>query len=287
MASRPLPARPSGLPAADADLLALAGIDAPPGSPTQGLFAEEGWLRRVAREPVLLFGGGRALLLEVAHPLVAAGVAEHSDFRRNPFGRLQRTLAALSALTFGSRDAALAAAREVERAHRRVRGTLPEAVGAFAAGTPYSGRDPELVRWVWATLVDTALAVHRDFVGPLPPEAVAEYYRDQCAIARLLGVPPQLVPPDMAAFRAWFGAMLEGEVLAVGTAGREIAAAVQGAPPAAAGPVRAITAALLPPRLREGFGLAWSPEREARYAALARSVRSLRRDVVDASREAR
>lgn len=277
---------PRPLPADDEELVALAGLAARPG-PADGLFSEGGWLRRVAREPVLLFGGGRALLLEVAHPLVAAGVAEHSAFRSDPFGRLQRTLAAMSALTFGPRDEALAAARGVERAHRRVRGTLPEAVGPFVAGTPYSGRDPELARWVWATLVDTALAVYRDFVGPLSEEAVAEYYRDQRAIARLLGVPPELVPPDAPAFRAWFDATLEDEVLTVGTAGREIAAAVLDAPSAAGGPVRAITTALLPPRLRAGFGLAWSAEREARYDALARSVRALRKGAVDASRAAR
>jgi uncharacterized protein (DUF2236 family) len=277
---------PRPLPADDEALLALAGLDVL-AAPADGLFREDGWLRRVSREPVLLFGGGRALLLEVAHPLVAAGVAEHSAFRQDPFGRLQRTLAAMSALTFGTRDEALEAARSVERAHRRVRGTLPEAVGPFAAGTPYSGRDPELVRWVWATLVDTALAVYRDFVGPLSAEAVQDHYRDQCVIARLLGVPPEILPPDAPAFRAWFDAALEGDVLCVGSAGREIAEAVLDAPAATGGPVRTITAALLPPRLRDAFGLRWSPERAARYRGLADAVRGLRRGPVDASREAR
>jgi uncharacterized protein (DUF2236 family) len=71
------------LPDDDADLLALAGIDELPGE-AEGLFRDGGWLRRVASEQVVLLGGGRALLLEVAHPLVAAGVAQHSDFRRDP-----------------------------------------------------------------------------------------------------------------------------------------------------------------------------------------------------------
>jgi uncharacterized protein (DUF2236 family) len=100
----------ASLPADDDALLAHAGIDR--SLPVrEGLFRENGWLRRVSREPCVLFGGGCALLLEVAHPLVAAGVAEHSDFRRDPFGRLQRTLAAISALALEPRDAALAAAR--------------------------------------------------------------------------------------------------------------------------------------------------------------------------------
>src|SRR5947208_217115 len=144
---------------ADVDaLLAHAGIDASIPA-REGLFRDDGWLRRVSREPAVLFGGGCALLLEVAHPLVAAGVADHSDFRRDPFGRLQRTLAAITAITLEPRGTAIAAARAVARAHECVRGRLGEAVGRFPAGTPYHGRDPDLVLWVWATLADTALAV--------------------------------------------------------------------------------------------------------------------------------
>src|SRR5258706_6794066 len=124
----------SPLLADDEALLAYAGID---GSlpARDGLFREHGWLRRVSREPAVLFGGGCALLLEVAHPLVAAGVADHSDFRRDPFGRLQRTLAAVTALAHEPRDDALAAARGVARAHERVRGQLGAATGPFAAVT--------------------------------------------------------------------------------------------------------------------------------------------------------
>src|SRR5688500_13141160 len=96
----------------DSALLAYAGIDAslPRGA---GLFRDGGWLRRVAREPAVLFGGGCALLLEVAHPLVAAGVADHSSFRTDPFGRLQRTLAAVTALSLEPHANALAAARGI------------------------------------------------------------------------------------------------------------------------------------------------------------------------------
>src|SRR5260221_7804043 len=122
------------LTADDDALRAHAGIDASIPA-REGLFRERGWLRRVSREPSVLFGGGCALLLEVAHPLVAAGVAEHSDFRRDPFGRLQRTLTAITALSLEPRDAALAAARGVARAHARVRGRLDVEVGPFAAGT--------------------------------------------------------------------------------------------------------------------------------------------------------
>src|SRR5215472_3615956 len=115
----------SALLADDHALLAHAGIDASLPE-REGLFREEGWLRRVSREPAVLFGGGCALLLEVAHPLVAAGVAEHSDFQRDPFGRLQRTLAAITAIALEPRGAALAAAHGVVRVHERVRGSLAQ-----------------------------------------------------------------------------------------------------------------------------------------------------------------
>jgi uncharacterized protein (DUF2236 family) len=266
------------LPESDPELLELAGIaDLPEAS--EGLFRRDGWLRRVSSEQVLLFGGGRALLLEVAHPLVAAGVAQHSDFRRDPLGRLRRTLEAMSALTFADRERALAAARGVERAHARVRGTLPRAVGVFPAGTEYDGRAPELIRWVWATLVDTSLRVYEEFVAPLDVAAKEDYYAGQAAIARLLGVPPGRVPGSFAEFRADFDAALAGDELCVGPDAREIADSILQPPGGrGGGPVRLVTAGLLPERLREAFGLAWDPERARRFAALSASVRALRRE---------
>ena len=272
-------------PTEDESLLACAGIDASIPA-REGLFRERGWLRRVSREPSVLFGGGCALLLEVAHPLVAAGVAEHSDFRRDPFGRLQRTLAAVSALALEPRDKALAAARGVARAHERVRGRLPESVGPFEAGTAYSGRDPDLVLWVWGTLVDTALAVYRDFVAPLDAAALAEYHRDQRALALLLGAPADRTPGDPESFRSWFDGMIASEALTVGASAREIARAVLGSAGVDRGPVPLITAALLPPRLRSDFGLGWNDDRQRRYRKLVAGVRSLRRErAVDARSE--
>ena len=265
------------LPRDDAELLALAGLDQVSAA-EQGLFAADGWLRRVSGESVLLFGGGRALLLEIAHPLVAAGVAEHSSFRTDPFGRLQRTLDAMSKLTFGDLPDALGAARFVERSHARVRGALREPVGPFAAGTPYDGRDPALVRWVWATLVDTSLVVYELFVAPLSARAREDYYRDHRVIGRLLGVPEEMVPSDWSAFRRYVDDLLSSDELCVGAQAREIAQAVlhpPGGMPNASG-VRLMTAALLPTRLREAFGLPWDEGRAQRFDALVASVRRLR-----------
>ncbi|MDJ0785796.1 MAG: oxygenase MpaB family protein [Myxococcota bacterium] len=271
----------SKLPASDAELLALAvgGAPAPKGEGA-GLFGAESWLRRVSGEGAVLFGGGCALLLEVAHPLVAAGVAEHSRYRDEPFERLSKTLAAVNAMAFGRVEDALAAARGVEAAHARVRGTLSMDVGHFPAGTPYDGRDPELVRWVWATLAWTARAVYRRVVGPLAPEAERAYFAEHAVLARLLGVPPADVPETPESFDAWFEGVVGSGDLAVGPQARDIAAFVL-EPPAhvralVGGRMAALTALLLPEPVREDFGIELSAERRARTEAWLDQIRAMR-----------
>jgi uncharacterized protein (DUF2236 family) len=264
------------LPSDDDALLALAGIVDPP-PPEEGLFRRDSWLRRVSAESVLLLGGGRALLLEVAHPLVAAGVPAPASAR--PFG-------GCSALA-RSGDRATARRRSPRRAGSRAqRDAAARRRGPFAAGTAYSGRDPDLVLWVWGTLVDTALAVYRDFVAPLDAAALAEYHRDQRALALLLGAPADRTPGDPESFRSWFDGMIASDALTVGPAAREIARAVLETRGVERGPVPMITAALLPARLRGDFGLAWNDERQRRYRELVAGVRSLRRErPVDARSE--
>ncbi len=266
------------LPADDTALLARALPDGPPPA-AHGLFGAGSWLRRVSGEGAVLFGGGCALLLEVAHPLVAAGVAEHSAWQSDPFGRLGRTLAAMNAMAFGDLAQALAAARAVERAHARVQGTLSVATGRFAAGTPYHGRDPALVLWVWGTLVESAGRVYERFVGPLAPEARAAYHREHAVLARLLGAPPECVPDTPEAFRDWFDAVVAAD-LAVGDAARAIAGAVlssaAGLRALGGGRLRPVTAALLPAPVRDAYGLSFDEERLEAWAAEIRRLRRAR-----------
>ena len=258
-------------------MLELAGFD-PRTDTDESLFPADCWLRRVSGEQAVLFGGGRALLLEVAHPLVAVGVAEHSNFRTDPFGRLRRTLDAMGAIAFGSRSRALAAARSVERAHRSVRGELGERAGLFPAGTLYFGRDPDLMGWVWATLVDTALVVYERFVQPVDETARDLYFADHSRMARLLGIPLDWLPENYAAFRTYFDAMVEGGTLSVTPTAREIAKSVLEPPvrSSATATVRTMTAALLPENLRSEFGLRLDARHAEKVEALVRSVRELR-----------
>src|SRR6266487_156000 len=147
-----------------------------------GLFGPGSLVWRVNREGILLLGGGRALILQVAHPLVAAGVEQHSSFREDPWGRLSRTLDVTTRIVFGSTTEAEEASARLWRVHGRVH-------GVSADGVAYDARDPELLMWVHATLVDTALLVYRRYVGPLSIGELRRYYEEQRLLGEKFGVP--------------------------------------------------------------------------------------------------
>jgi uncharacterized protein (DUF2236 family) len=230
----------------------------------------------VDRETALLLGAGRALLLQLAHPLVAAGVAEHSRFAEHPFGRLFRTLATSCALVFGDREAAIAAMRRLEVVHHRVCGVLRESVGRFAAGTPYDATDPALRLWVHATLIDTSLQIYDLFVARLSATERAQYYADSCELAHALGV---LAPATLDEFRAYVFRMLSTDI-AVGATARALARLIF-RPPGAV-PLRPIgllfeclTAGLLPPVVRAQYGYRWSTARQQVLDTFATAVKTV------------
>lgn len=225
---------------------------------------------RVNRELVLLLGGGRALLLQVAHPLVAAGVAEHSDYRRDPWGRLLRTLRLTTAVAFADPEGSRGAAAKIWATHGAVTGTAPD-------GRSYDARDPELLLWVWATLLDSSLLVHGRWVGDLDPGELTRYHREQARFATAFGVPEELAPATPEAFRAYWERMLARE-LCVTEAARDVARHTLRPPaPAPLRPLFAVyaglTAGLLPPGVRAAYGLDWGPRRERALGASAAAAR--------------
>ena len=241
------------------------------------LFTPNRQIWTVDRESVLLLGAGRALLLQVAHPLVAAGVAEHSAFARDRLGRLRRTLDMSYALVFGDLDTAQAAVRRMDTVHARVRGVLQEAVGRFPAGTPYDAMDPELRLWVHATLIDTSLVVYQRFVRPLSQAQRAEYWADSCGVARLLGIPESMIPTTLDDFRDYVARTLTRDVT-VGPASRALARLIfhPGGTmlvPAVAF-VKLITVGLLPSEVRCQYGYRWSRGRVRLLEAFAAAVRA-------------
>ena len=244
-----------------------------------GYFQPESVIRRVGNSPLTPFlGGGPAVLLQVAHPLVAAGVVEHSDYRRDLWQRLGHTLRALYLVTFGSKREADRAAEAVRIVHSRVHGTTTSQLGRFPPGTPYSASDPELMLWVHATLVRASLAVYQRFVHRLSPEEQERYYDEMALVARLFGTPASVVPPTLADFREYFAAQVASDTIAVTPPAREVAEVILRAPLPAPMLVlvpahRLATAGLLPARLRAEYGLSWSPFRALALPVAARSVR--------------
>ena len=217
-------------------------------------FPHDAVIRRVDSEPVLFLGGPRALLLQLAHPKVAQGVAEHSGFESDPFARLRRTLEATSAIVFGTDDDARRAARHVRSVHGRV------------TGDGYRANDPELLLWVHSTLVDTALRIHRLFLKPLSAPDAEAYYQQSTRVAELLGVPRSVQPDDLGAFRAYMRSMV-GSLQVSATARRLAQTVLHPRVPFVTEPafavVRHLTIGLLPPPIRDGYGLSWDPARRA------------------------
>jgi uncharacterized protein (DUF2236 family) len=249
------------------DLDGIAGLYGP---------ASEAW--RLNREAMLLLGAGpRALLLQLAHPLVAAGVADHSDFRSDPWRRLRATLRSYLAIVYGTTTMARAEIRRLNELHRTIE------------GHGYRARDPELSLWVHATLVDTTIVAHDAWIEPLDRDRRARYYAETLPIGRAFGVPANLLPADLATFETYVDGMLgPGGPVRVSAVARELADAVLHPPlgpviPVLAGLPSALYAwtlwpaiGLLPDGVRDEYDLRWGPFEQAIAAWLVAGWRAWR-----------
>lgn len=221
----------------------------------------------------VLFGGTAALLLQVAHPLVAAGVDQHSDFRSDAFGRLVRTLNTTLAVVFGDDRDARAAIDRINRIHARVRGTA-------ADGRPYRAHDPGLLLWVQTTLVLTSLRLYEGVMGPLSPEDRQAYWDETKPIAQLLGIPADRLPATVDDLERYEREMLARDVRPDATSrvvARGVLRPVPWLPSVVYWPNDALAAALLPEPLRDPFGLRYGTAERRWFRAVVIAVRALRR----------
>ena len=148
-----------------------------------------------------IVAGLRALLVQALHPLAMAGVNQHSDWRRDPVGRLAATSSYLATVSFGDRAAAGRAAARVRRIHEHVSGTDP------VTGRPYAASDPALLLWVHATLVESTMVACELFGTPPAPADGDRYVSEMAVAAQLVGIPAALVPSDLAGLRQYLSSV--------------------------------------------------------------------------------
>lgn len=259
---------------------AVGRISAAAPTDALGLYGPGSAAWRLNREAMLLLGAGpRALLMQIAHPLVAEGVAGHSNFRADPWGRLHATLRSYLRIVYGTTAEARGEIARLNRFHREIRGPVSDPAAARAFGPAYNARDPELSLWVHATLIDATLVANERWIGRLSHAERAAFYVESLPIGRAFGVPARLLPADIDAFDAYLEATIgpDGPVQ-VGPLARDLAEVILQPP---LGPLHPLLAGiparlyawtmwpaieLLPDRIRAGYGLS-SGRRERLVAA--------------------
>ncbi len=238
------------------DPLPLGVLD--PGAPTP--FGPDSLLRRVVAEPVTALMIQRALVMDVAHPKVAAGVEDHSQFRSRPWRRALITIDTGLRLVFGPTPVARAAARQIYATHDHINGTVTPGDPALSADNSYTAHDASLLTWVWATLVDSAEVAYRRWVGPFSVAEAEAYYAEMVAFGRFVGIPAGLLPADRTAFAAYLDGVLDSGLLGVGLQGRALVDHIlwfehRSVPSAIVRIGRVLAVKTLDPRLLDALGL--------------------------------
>lgn len=254
--------------------------------------------RKLNGERLIILSWARAILLQMAHPLIAAGVAQHSSFRGGAAAaahRAHHTIGAMLSLTFGDDGAREATLARIRGIHRRVNGVLAEGVGPFPAGARYSAEDPELLLWVHATLLESIPDMYQRLVGRLTNGELDAFCRESAATLVALGGEPDRAPRTWRALRDYIDDVHRSGVLAIGAEARGIAGAVlhphvAGLPLPGGAIHRLITIGLLPSAIRIAYGFEWNAGRERRLGQALRALRLVRRfmpEVVARWRDAR
>ena len=264
------------VPASELEKL-LAELKKSIATPEEGIFGPTSISWKINRESALFLGAGRAALLQLAHPWVAAAIAQHSRTLDDPIGRFHHTFRVIFTMVFGPAENALAAARQLHRLHQTIAGTLPDAAGGFRQGTAYEANEISALRWVYATLVDSAVVAYELMFPPLSDAERDQYVSESLRMAALFGISREHLPGTWAEFREYVDATVESDTLGVSDATRRLARRLQSGAGLIVGPpfwYRALTTELLPGRLRAEFALPYGPQEQR---SVARALRMLRR----------
>lgn len=231
-------------------------------NPTAGFFGPDSVAWRLNREIVLGLVVLRALFMQVAHPNVAQGIAEHSDFRKKPFARAYATFKAQQRIVFGSCEESIEALVRIYARHVSVQ------------GPNYQANDPSLLFWVYATLIDSMFFAYRTFLPDLDSAEWDRFYEEGKLFARLIGITEDQVPRSLSDFNTWMQATIASEEITISPVAREIGRSLFNMPVRLAAPFNAFLAAgTLPPKLRDQFEFPWSSRRQQVFDYLARLSR--------------
>ena len=237
-----------------------------------GYFGPDSVSWRVHREVTVLFGGARAVLMQAAHPLVIAGARETGFYERNPWRRLQRTLVLTYTITFGTKAEADAAAERINDVHERIHGVDE------VTGLPYDALDPELLLYVHACLIESALLFEALTVGRLDAAGRQRFHEEQMLVAEMVRVPRDLIPPTVRELRAHLREVESSGALHATEAARRVADLFHDPPreaewrPILKG-VSRLAFGTLPPRVRDLYGVELT---SARRAAMRTTFAALR-----------
>lgn len=257
----------------DSELL-LARISAQTADSNAGIFGPASLSWRINRESALFLGAGRAALLQLAHPWVTASLAEHSSVMDRPVERFHNTFRIVFTMIFGSLPQALAASRHLHSLHTRIQGEMPEDVAQWKRGSRYEANEIGALRWVFATLVESAVLAHNCALSTLSSSERDNYYAESKTLAGLFGLPVASLPENWEAFAAYNQNMHASGELGVSETARSMAHnLLRGAGSWVRPPFwyRALTIEGLPERFREEFDLRFGV-REQRAATRARRL---------------
>jgi uncharacterized protein (DUF2236 family) len=272
--------RPGELVSPDESESLIAGVVRRAAGEREGIFGPESTCWKVNRESAVFLGAGRAALLQLAHPWVATALSQHSSVMSRPIARFHNTFRIVYTMIFGSLAQAKAAARHLYKMHTRITGELTESAGEWPRGTHYEANETAALRWVFATLVESADLACACALGPMAPDERERYYADCKTLAGLFGLPETALPENWDAFEDYNHAMHASGELGVTKAARKMARELL----AGAGSwfeipqwYRALTTEWMPERLREEFGLTLTDEdRRASETARTRIPRVYR-----------
>jgi uncharacterized protein (DUF2236 family) len=248
----------------------LASVAPQTHDPLAGIFGPASLSWRINRESALFLGAGRAALLQLAHPWVVAALADHSTVMNRPIARFHNTFRIVFTMVFGTLDQALAASRHLYSLHTRIRGEMPEDVARWSCGSPYEANEIAALRWVFATLVESAVLAHDCVLGPLPATDLEQYYAEWKTLAALFGLPAASLPVNWQEFTAYNRAMHApadpgtGELGVSGTARAMAHNLMKGAGSWVRPPFwyRALTTEWMPERFRHEFALTFGDEEQ-------------------------